>query len=177
MLYEKVCSWSSKQRSITLNKMWKFFLSHLFQLCTTASYCLEHNGIIYTTISTDSNFLPARWHQYFETLFQSVHRSYRLSRGYVGEYKCTVIGLCFQLYLWILYKLRGRIQVYCDRSLFTTLSMVALQASYIGEYKCTVIGLCFSLYLWILYKLRGRIQVYRDRSLFTTLSMISLQAT
>ena len=60
---------------------------------------------------------------------------------------------------------RRRIREYCNRSLFTTLSMVS--PGYLGEYKCTVIGLRLLL-IYGLSRLRRRIQVYCYMSLFTT---------
>ena len=71
-------------------------------------------------------YLPAIWHLHFDTLIPALH-SFCL--GYVGEYRCTVIDLCLLLYLQFLSRLRRRIQVYCDQSLFATLSTVSRQAT------------------------------------------------
>ena len=95
-------------------------------LCTNASYWFVRNGIIETKIAIGSDHLPVRWHLHFAPL---LCRSYRFSKGYIGEYKCTVIGLCLLFCLQFFSRLRRRIQVYCYRYLFTNLSTVFLLAT------------------------------------------------
>ena len=112
---------------------------------------------------------------------------------YVDEYKLSVIGRCLLFYLWS--RLLGRIQVFCDRSLFTTLSMVQATYTntsvlwsvcvyyfiydlssgytrYVDKYKCTVVSLYLLVCLWSM--LRRQIQVYCGQSLFTSLSMVGV---
>ena len=112
---------SSKQRPIKDDKKCK-----VFSLCTNASYWFERNGMMETKIAIGSDHLPVRWHLHFVTL---LCRSYRFSQGYIGEYKCIVIGLCLLVHLQFLSRLHRRIQVYCYWSLFTSSSTVSLQAT------------------------------------------------
>ena len=73
-------------------------------------YWLEHNQIV----------LPA-------------NTSYSFSPGYVGEYKCTVVGLCLLVCLQVFPRLCRLLQVYCSRSMFTSLSTVSSQAMFASK--------------------------------------------
>ena len=96
--------------------------------------------------------LPVRWHSPFcNLIINSIIRSFQ--GAYLGEYKCTVIGLGLLLFLQFLHRLHR------------------------GGYKCTVISLGLLLCLQFLYRLRRRVQVYCNQSRFTTLSAVSPQAT
>ena len=54
--------------------------------CTTASYWSDRNGIIRSSNTKVVSNLAVR--------------SYSFSPGYVGKYKCPVIGLCLLVCLW-----------------------------------------------------------------------------
>ena len=128
------------------------FLARYHQLTLT-----PENQII---DSTDSILQTNTIVLYLTTVYYFI---YGLYHGYLGEYNCTVIEICLLLYLWFISRLPRRIQLYCNRTLFTTLSMVYIQStqadtsvmyqslfttlskvypSYIGGYKCTIIDLC-----------------------------------
>ena len=90
-------------------------------MCTNASYWSDLNWIIILSVNKKVVGI---------SMFTTLSMVYS---GYVGEYKCSVIGPCLLLCPWFLCRLRRRAQVYCNRSMFTTLSMaLTIQIIYIG---------------------------------------------
>ena len=86
----------------------------------------------------------------------------------IMEYKCyNVINLCLLHFLWFLSRLGMRIQVYCNQSLLTTLSMVF--PGYAANIRFVLISVCYFIYG--VSRLRRRTQDFY-LYLFATLSVV-----
>ena len=93
-----------------------FYLWHLTRLCKSKYRCIVISLLLYQW------FLFS--HKYKFNVIGLCLLLY-LWFLFSYKYKRTVIDLCFLLYLSFLFR---HIQVYFDRSLFTTLSMVSIQS-------------------------------------------------
>ena len=72
----------------------RFFRGPLF---TKAFYWWERNGTVLTNISICSDHLPARWHQYFDTIFSDLQILYIVSVQATSAYtyKCSISAYYF----------------------------------------------------------------------------------
>ena len=66
---------------------------------TNDSYFLEHNRIVLSAKNKAVAHLAVRWNPSFFHP-NSMFRSDSFSAGYVGKYKCAVVGLCLLVCLW-----------------------------------------------------------------------------
>ena len=96
---------SSKPRPIENEKMCKIFRVRYGRILggswsTNTPYWLKHNRLVLPTntkVVTHSGRQVADWFLHPNTIF----RSYSFSPGYVGEYKCTLVGLNLLVCLWL----------------------------------------------------------------------------